>query len=54
MMTMTLVLVSLRVPCSSAWGPPSHLLLVGSAICVLKNTSCTCTPHCQAIPPVPQ
>lgn len=54
MMMMTLVLVSFRVPCSSTWGPPTHSLLVGSAICVLKNTSCTCMPSYQALSPVPQ
>ena len=54
MMTMTLVLVSFRLPCSSTGGPPTHLLLVDSAIRVLKKTSCTCMPSYQALPPAPQ
>ena len=54
MMTMMLVLVLFRVPCNSTWGPPTHSLLVGSAICVLKNISCTCMPSCQGNSPIPQ
>ena len=58
MMMTTLVLVSLRVPCRSTCGPPTHRLLDGSAICVLKKTSCASPairhrPYDEHLSPVP-
>ncbi len=49
MMTMMLVMLPLRVPCSSTWGPSSHLLLAEFASWVLKKSSCTCEPCCHAV-----
>ena len=43
MMTTTSVTLPFMVPCSSTWGPPSHLPLAEFFSCVLKNTSCAST-----------